>query len=310
MKMTLKLSVLLTLLFCGVSLHGCKEEKSGTKKQAANAVPAATQYPAASPLPIDNSTTDEDDEDCKKDSSDDDDEDSDDDDSFDLLSSDEPNWDDDIEEILQDNCLSCHDGSKDGPDLSTYSQAKDEADHIKEQIKSGDMPKEGSLSSSDKNKILDWIEADMPRDAGGSSSSDCGNDGDVDGDEDSDDDDDDDDDNDHDSVSGWEEFLNPPKLKSCKDDGKIFDRIEEECHKAKIAKFDCKRSAIIGAFKDVGVSVATQLDKMDSDGYEIDQCGEYDGDPIVLFYKKETGDDDELKLKIRKICKLNSPACG
>jgi hypothetical protein len=52
------------------------------------------------------------------------------------------------------------------------------------------------------------------------------------------------------------------------------------------------------------------MDTMDTDGYEIDQCGEYKNEPVVLFYKKEDSNTEELKLKIRKLCKKGSEACS
>jgi hypothetical protein len=245
---------------------------------------------------------------------------------FGLLASD-PNYDDDISSILKDKCESCHAGSDENA-LDTYKKAKALKDKIKSEVASGDMPPKNKspLTSNEKTAIKNWVTAGAPESSddvedegeegeGGEddekeedkdSSSDCDE-------EDKDDKDDEDDkDNDSDNVNAtaadWDELLKKKEVEKCKDKGKIFDRLTETCHKAKTAEFSCDKSGIEAAFKKVGINVSSQVSTFVSDGYKIDQCGEFSNEPIVLFYKKETI-KEEIKLLIKKLCKKGSAAC-
>jgi hypothetical protein len=256
---------------------------------------------------------------------------------FGLLASD-PNYEDDISSILKDKCETCHSGS-DPYAMDSYKKAKKLKNKIKSQISSGDMPPENKspLTSKEKTAIKDWVTAGAPEtsdDAGSgeeeeeegeeeeeeeegeedekeededstSSTSDCDDDKKEDDDKDEDDDDGE---NSGDNTAGWDELLKKKEVEKCKDKGKIFDRLTETCHKAKVAGFSCDKSGIEGEFKKVGVNVSSQISGFLSDGYSIDQCGEFSNEPIVLFYKKETV-KEELKLLIKKLCKKGSAAC-
>jgi hypothetical protein len=247
---------------------------------------------------------------------------------FGLLAS-SPNYDDDISSILKDKCETCHSGS-DPYAMDSYKKAKKLKTKIKSQISSGDMPPENKspLTSKEKTAIKDWVTAGAPEtsdDTGSSedegeeeveeeeteeedntsSTSDCGEDKKEDEDKDEDEDDSE---NSSDNTAGWDELLKKKEVEKCKDKGKIFDRLTETCHKAKVAGFSCDKSGIEGEFKKVGVNVSSQISGFLSDGYSIDQCGEFSNEPIVLFYKKETV-KEELKLLIKKLCKKGSAAC-
>jgi hypothetical protein len=244
---------------------------------------------------------------------------------FGLLASD-PNYDDDISSILKDKCESCHAGS-DKYALDTYKKAKALKDKIKSEVASGDMPPKDKspLTSTEKTAIKNWVTAGAPESSEEDEGEDEGeegeggeddekeedNDSSSDCDEESKDDKDDeekDSDNVNASAADWDELLKKKEVEKCKDKGKIFDRLTETCHKAKTAEFSCDKSGIEAAFKKVGINVSSQVSTFVSDGYSIDQCGEFSNEPIVLFYKKETI-KDEIKLLIKKLCKKGSSAC-
>jgi hypothetical protein len=70
----------------------------------------------------------------------------------------------DVNPIIQSTCAtdaSCHgSGSGNGPGpLLTYTQIFNARNNIKTAVASGTMPKNGSLTVSQKNSILCWIEA-------------------------------------------------------------------------------------------------------------------------------------------------------
>ncbi|SKC58209.1 hypothetical protein [Ohtaekwangia koreensis] len=68
----------------------------------------------------------------------------------------------DVSPIIQSSCATnsnCHgSGSNHGPgELLTYSDVYSARNSISTSVTSGDMPKEGSLTSDEKNAILCWI---------------------------------------------------------------------------------------------------------------------------------------------------------
>lgn len=70
----------------------------------------------------------------------------------------------DVNPIIQSKCstdATCHGaGSQNGPkELLTYPQISAAASSIKIAVANGTMPKNGSLTSAQKNSILCWIEA-------------------------------------------------------------------------------------------------------------------------------------------------------
>jgi uncharacterized membrane protein len=69
----------------------------------------------------------------------------------------------DVSPIIKASCTtnsSCHaSGSNEGPGaLTTYAQVYSARVLIKSTIASGEMPKNGSLASEERNKIICWIE--------------------------------------------------------------------------------------------------------------------------------------------------------
>jgi hypothetical protein len=64
-----------------------------------------------------------------------------------------------VHSIFVANCTSsnCHDGNA-LPSLGDYLTAHDAAAQIKTSVKSGVMPKNGTLSTADKSAIICWIE--------------------------------------------------------------------------------------------------------------------------------------------------------
>jgi hypothetical protein len=65
----------------------------------------------------------------------------------------------DIMPIIEANCAvsNCHNGSED-PNLSSPQNVRNNASKIRSLTQSGEMPKEGSLSSSEKAKIACWVD--------------------------------------------------------------------------------------------------------------------------------------------------------
>lgn len=217
------------------------------------------------------------------------------------------NYNDDIESIFSDKCVACHSGD-DKYALDTWTKAKKIKDKIQEQVDSGKMPPKNKapLTSLEKKTIKEWVEAGAPENSSGSTSDDEEEET-----EEKDDDKDDECDDEEDSNASnadWDDLLKPKEVEKCKDDGKIFDRLAEKCHKAKTASFECTRSGVLAKFKEYSINVEKQYDEFVDSGYKLDQCGEYEKEPIVFFYKKKE-EKEELKLLIKKLCKKGSPAC-
>jgi hypothetical protein len=212
---------------------------------------------------------------------------------------------DDIESILSSKCTSCHNSSVQQPDLSSYNKAKTYATDIKTSIENGSMPPTGGLTSSEKTKIKDWVSGGML--------------------ENSNDTNDDDDDSSSDTsdcdttgssdplskAQAMEELMNPAKLKECHDAGKVYDRGKDKCHISTLVTSSCTIDGITKSFKAVGVTLPVSGSSITGfEGYEIDQCGEYNGDPIAFFYKKVDDVADEVTLQIKLLCKKGSPSCA
>lgn len=216
------------------------------------------------------------------------------------------NYDDDIQSIFIDKCVTCHTESDKTP-FETYAKAKKVKGKILEQVESGDMPPSGStkLTSSEKKKIKEWVDNGAPESGDWDEEED-----EIEEDEDSStsDCDDDNDNDDTTSTGDWDELLKTKEVEKCKDKGYIFDRLEEKCHKAKTASYSCDRSGVVAKFKEININVATNYDDYIKDGYKLDQCGEYNKEPVVFFYKK-TEEGEELKLMLKKLCKIGSNAC-
>jgi hypothetical protein len=176
------------------------------------------------------------------------------------------------------------------------------------EIEADKMPMDAPLSSGQKEKFRAWRDAGAPElggssntdtetdtyDSGEGSSSDCGSsNGDTD-----------------EFGDGYNDLLNPEGLEECKDKGKIYDRKADECHKADIAEFSCDKAGIVAAFKKAGISSAeSNVSTILSNGWEIDQCGEYDGQPIVYFIMPGDNSGDTVSLKVKKLCNPNKSVC-
>lgn len=61
-----------------------------------------------------------------------------------------------VKPLFQSSCVSCH------SNYSTYSQISGSASSIRTTIVNGSMPKGSSLSESQKNSIVCWIDAGKP----------------------------------------------------------------------------------------------------------------------------------------------------
>lgn len=62
-----------------------------------------------------------------------------------------------VKPIIDNNCISCHGGSQ-APDLRTYNGISNNADRIKTQVTTRQMPLGGSLSNDEIEAIKCWIE--------------------------------------------------------------------------------------------------------------------------------------------------------
>lgn len=224
-------------------------------------------------------------------------------------------WDSDIKSLYDGKCTSCHKSGGTPPDLSTYDKAKSALASSVSQVEDDKMPPSSPLSSSEKKKLTEWQNAGAPEtsdssDSDGDTETDTDTDSDSDSDSDSSSDCGDDGDYENEYTDGYEELLNPPELEECHDKGKVYDRKNGECHKAKIAEFSCDRSGVIEAFKKVGVDAGSRLSEIEGDGYKIDQCGIYEKEPIVYFIKQGEITGDSASLKIKKLCKPSASVCN
>lgn len=188
----------------------------------------------------------------------------------------------DIKDILEDNCTSCHGSSLAEADikLHTYTNVKKNAEAALAAIDDGSMPQDAELDDADKEAIRAFIDGGLKEsgDDEGSSSSNCGSSGGSGGGGDDHDDDDGTDDSAVD-VANFAAVLNPPELQACHDRGKIFWRHGTAEHAlgycidiAYPAAFKCNRAGVMAAFNN-HPDVITNLDQLEADGWVYDQCG-------------------------------------
>lgn len=245
----------------------------------------------------------------------------------------------DIRRIIKDSCLSCHDvGGSAEPVLASYDDVSQHARSIVSEIKGGTMPPSRNMkvSSSDLRKISDWISDGKKESSSSDSESDFSeedSDWSLKSSDDCDDGDlaEDDSDSDSDSVSdggsisgsatpdptlakeaAMKELLNPKNLDECHTDGKVYDRGKDKCHISSIAKsFDCSVDGVVKKFQALGITLKTSAGKLIGfEDYTVDQCGEYNGDPVVFFYKElEDSETGDVGISVKVLCKKNSPAC-
>lgn len=219
----------------------------------------------------------------------------------------------DIRMIVSNKCGSCHQPGNKQPELDTFQKLAANATAVVSAIESDRMPPGGDgLSTAERRKIKAWVAAGFPQSSmspttGLSTSSTTSNgsvnpcdqttgvgtttSGNI------------------DTTDGWNELINPPALNDCHNRSLVYDRSGEKCLKARIAtSYQCTHQGVLDKFKAVKVDITSNLAQIEADGYVIDQCGEYNNEPIVLFYKKQEA-DNELKLLFKKFCKKGSDAC-
>lgn len=216
----------------------------------------------------------------------------------------------DIKTILDNKCMNCHVPGKNPPELDTFQKVKSSAIDTIRVVEKDRMPPHDNLTTAEIRKIRAWVDAGAPEYAGSSNSNNnttganpCDQStttgstttGTTTG---------------TDSAEGWQDLINPPLLKECHNKGVVYDRTGEKCHKAKIAtSYLCTHQGIVDKFKALSVDITTNIAQIEADGYQIDQCGEFNNEPIVLFYKKQEA-ENELKLLFKKFCKKGSDACN
>ena len=64
----------------------------------------------------------------------------------------------DINPLFTQKCSPCHIGGGQFPDLTTYESVSQNADAIKAQTQSGNMPKEGMLTQDQIDLIACWVD--------------------------------------------------------------------------------------------------------------------------------------------------------
>ena len=215
-------------------------------------------------------------------------------------------YDNDIKSIIDAKCGQCHGAGNKPPDLSNYVNVSSASMNVINEIEQNQMPPSGSpvLASDERSKIRAWIDGGKLQSGGNSG---CGQSvtGSATGMGTTTT-------NDADKQEAWSDMLNPSEFTECRSKGFVFDRskLAEQCLKSKIAtSYQCTRQGIIDKFKAVGVNITSNMALMESSGYVIDQCGEFNNEPIVFFYLKQDG-DSQLTLKVKKFCKSNSQACN
>jgi hypothetical protein len=78
-----------------------------------------------------------------------------------------PNYEDDIADILDDNCLSCHDKGGNDPELHNWSTVEDAKRKIVSAVENERMPPSEDLDESDRETVLDWGETGYTRRSSG-----------------------------------------------------------------------------------------------------------------------------------------------
>ena len=240
------------------------------------------------------------------------------------LSSTKPNYNDDIAQLLDNHCVQCH-GAGSSRDMASYAKVYSQKDSIVASVAARRMPPPSNtqLSVNQIQSFESWLANGAPEQlnatntsTGSSSVSPSSTDGTTVVDPCEEDPSPSDEPLDElPEEFGWNAILKAQLVQKCRSvQGKIFDReyLGEalQCHKASVAtSYACDLDGIIRKFRDYGVSVRSLLAVWAAQGYQIDQCGEFQGDPVVLFLKRmERG--NELRIKLRELCPKGSPACA
>jgi len=101
------------------------------------------------------------------------------------------------------------------------------------------------------------------------------------------------------SESDYSKTLNPAKLTECHDEGLLYDRRAKDCHTATFGStFSCNWEGVKEAFGEIA-GTETLL-ALEGDRFQVDQCGEIDGDPLVLLIRTDQS-SGELKLDYKTL---------
>lgn len=213
----------------------------------------------------------------------------------------------DIQSLFQTYCVSCHtSGGRASPDLSSYASAAPAAQAALNAVMSRRMPPNSPLMPNDQAKIQQWVATgalEMATGTGSSVSNPCGGPSPTPS-------------NPIDPTPSslpsdpWVELISPPEKAACDAQHRMYDRLTKQCHKAQVAtSYQCTRDGILTKFRSLRVDVTAQIQGFESQGFQIDQCGEFNNEPVVHFYKKVEGTTQNT-LQVQKLCKQNSAACN
>jgi len=105
-------------------------------------------------------------------------------------------------------------------------------------------------------------------------------------------------------------LLNPPQLAACQAQGHLYDRATGACDQATVAtSYPCTDAGVIGEFKQFGVDPTSTIQSWETQGFKVDQCGTFNGDPLV-YYVASNGNSGQASVQIKELCRAGSPACN
>ena len=250
----------------------------------------------------------------------------------------------DIEPLLDAYCITCHrpGGPAPGQDLTTYAGAKQFAAASLAQIQAGRMPQGSApLASADVTKFQAWIAGGMLESSGGGQpvagaptdpagtatpapATPCGTPvattpasnggsalppgataggspglptaGNVTPATPT-------------SSDPWSPLVNPPGFQDCVKAGRVFDRIGSQCTQTPVATtYPCTEAGIKQVFTGINVNVEAQLAGLLSQGFQPDQCGLLQSDPVVFFVHR-VGTAIDPGFQVKYLCRMGSAAC-
>lgn len=120
---------------------------------------------------------------------------------------------------------------------------------------------------------------------------------------------------------GFASFEDFALFEQCQISQKFYDRASTpnsgRCTEVSLARsYDCTHDGIKEKFKSIGVDL--QLEEYGSPvqtffkgflGFEIDQCGEFDNEPIISLLRYDRSDVAVDSVEVRFLCKTASKAC-